>query len=347
MTYPSKSLILRLSVHHGAILPDNKEHTSYEKVYCSDSWSDSDTSSVYVSDEVDESHEISCKESSVDQLKSSETGMPCSSSIVKTVEDTPVHNTSDLMSSVSNLERAEDLSQNKLLKEGNANQESHDTLPIIIETTANNGCIVPVTRTSNQQYMLRTQNRSLEESRTHADEATNLSTDQCKRNVACCRTNSHLAVLHPEMHKTLKLLLCKAFEKYNVKCDVSQPIVSEAVTAVEEELKGVLMGTLLDRAFSRVTELASDSEKDKGASPLIFQTLTEISKEWRQKLSEFLSVDSVVTERSREQESVEDRTQLCSSHTQAVHVQVGGRVDKAVQTISTGSVLFLKLLPDS
>jgi hypothetical protein len=148
------------------------------------------------------------------------------------------------------------------------------------------------------------------------------------------------------MHEALRLLLCKAFKKYNVEWDVSQLIASEAVAAVEEELKVVLTGNLLDKVFNRVTQCVFDSGTDEATSQM-FQTLTDISKEWKQKLSEFLSVGSVVTEWSREQEDVEDRSQLCSGHRLAGEGQVGGLVDKAVQTVSTGSVLFLKLLPNS
>jgi hypothetical protein len=154
-------------------------------------------------------------------------------------------------------------------------------------------------------------------------------------------------VLHPEMQETLRLLLCEALQKYNIELDVSQLIMSEAVTAVEEELKGVLRGKLLDRVLNGVAELVSESKTDQKATSRMLETLTLVSKEWKQKLSEFLLVGSVAMGGSTEQEVVDDdRTQLRSGHTHASHVQVGGLVDKAVQTISTGSVLFLKLLPD-
>jgi hypothetical protein len=80
----------------------------------------------------------------------------------------------------------------------------------------------------------------------------------------------------------------------------------------------------------------------------MFETLTEVSKEWKQNLSEYLLSGSVADGRSAEEEVAdEDRPQRRSGHTRDVEVQMGGRVDKAVQTVSTGSVLFLKLLPDS
>ena len=331
-----------MSARCGAVIPDNSEHNDHKQVYRSDSRSDSDTGSIYVSDEVEESREVSSEESSVDQLKSSETGMPCSSNNVTTVEVTSVCTTADASSSISTLEKGEHFHHKGSLKEGTASQESeHDTLPVTTGPTKNNEHIVPVIGTSRQQRKLGAQNRIVEDSHTCADEAASLSTDQFKREV------SHCPVLHPEMQKNLRLLLFEACQKYNIELDVSRLIVSEAVTAVEEELKGVLRGKLLDRVLNKVTELVSDRDTDQKATPHMFETLTEVSKEWKQNLSEFLLVGSVPVGWSTEQEVVDNRTQLCSSHTCTVHVQAGGLVDKAVQTVSTGSVLFLKVLPNS
>ena len=329
-------------MRHGAVLPDNSARSNCEQVYHSDSSSDSDTGSIYISDEAEESHEITIRECSVDQLKSSESGVPCSSSSVTTVEVASVRNAADASSSVSKLERAEPLTHKGSLKEGTANQESeHDTLPVTIRATENNEHIVPVTRTSYQQCMLCAQNRISEDSHTCTVGATSLSTDHCKREV------SHCPVLHPEMQETLRLLLCEALQKYNIDLEVSQLIMSEAMTAVEEEMKGVLRGKLLDRVVNKVAESVSESETDQKATSRTFETLALVSKEWKKRLSEFLLVGSVTMGCSTEQDVVDDRTQLRSGRTSTVHVQVGGLVDKAVQTISTGSVLFLKLLPDA
>lgn len=310
---------------------------------CSNICSDSDTDSIYVSDESEESPEVSIRESSVDHPKSSETGMPCSSSSVTTVEDTSVRNTADVSSSISKFERAEHLRHKESRKEGTANRESErDALPINIGATKNNEHILPATRISYQQCIHCAQNRISEDGHTCTDGATSLSTDHCKREVSRC------PLLHPEIQETLRLLLCEALQKYNIELDVSQLIVSEAVTAVEEELKGTLRGKLLDRVLEKVAKSVSGSETDQKATSRTFETLTLVSKEWKQKLSEFLLVGSVPMGWSTEQDVVDDdRTRRRSGRTRAVHVQVGGRVDKAIQTVSTGSVLFLKLLPDS
>jgi len=269
--------------------------------------------------------------------------MSCSSSSVTGIEVTSVHNTADVSSSIAKLERAERLRHKGSLEEDTPNNESeHDAIPITIGATKNNEHIVPVTRTSYQQCTLHARNRISEDSHTCTDGATSLSTEHSKREVSRC------PVLHPEMQETLRQLLCEALQKYNIELDILQLIVSEALTAVEEELKGVLRGKLLDRVLNKVAKSASESEMDQKATSRIFETLTLVSKEWKQKLSEFLLVGSAVMGRSMEQDVVEDdRTQLRSGHTRSVHVQVGGLVDKAVQTISTGSVLFLKVLPDS
>jgi hypothetical protein len=311
-------------------------------VRCSNVWSDSDTDSVYISDEAEESPEVSIRESSADQLKSSENGMPFSSSSVTTVEVTSVHNTADVSSSINKLERAEHLRHKGSLKDGTANQESEcDALPITVVATTNSEHIFPATRTSHQQCMHCPQNRISEDIHTCTDGATSLSTDHCKREVSRC------PVLHPEIQETLRLLLCKALQKYNIELDVSQLIVSEAVTAVEEELKDALRGKLLDRVLKKVANSVSGSETDQEATSCTFETLTLVAKEWKQKLSESLLVGSVEMGWSTEQDVVDDeRTQCRSGRTRAVHLQGGGRVDKAVQTVSTGSVLFLKLLPD-
>jgi hypothetical protein len=328
-------------VRHGAVLADNGARSNCEQVFYSDGWSDSDTDSIYISDEAEESPEVSIRESSVDHLKSSETSMHCSSSSVTTVEVTSTRSAADVSSSISNLERAEHLRHKGSLKEGAASQESgHYTLPVTTGATKSNEHVVPATRTSYQQCMLCGQNRISEDSQTCTDGATSLSTDHCKREVSRC------PVLHPEMQETLRLLLCEALQKYNIDLDISQLIMSEAVTAVEEELKGVLRGKLLDRVLNKVAKSVSESETDQKATSRMFETLTLVSEEWKQKLSEFLLVNSVAMGWSTQQDVVDDRTQLRSGRTRAVHVQVGGLVDKAVQTISTGSVLFLKLLPD-
>jgi hypothetical protein len=335
-------VFLCFSVRHGAVLPNNSWRSNYEEVCCSDSWSDSDTDSICVSDEVEDSHEVNSDEISVNQFESSETGVPFSSSSITTVDFTSVRNAADVSSSVSTFKTEEHLSHKGSLNGGTANQQSeHDAIPITMEATKNEP-LVPVTRTTCQQCMLYAQNRILEESHTCADGAASLSTDHCKREVSRC------PVLHPEMQKTLRLLLCEACQQHNIELDVSELIMSEAVTAVEEELKDVLRGKLLDRVFNKVTELVSDSETDQTATSRMLETLTEVSKEWKQKLSEFLLVGSVANGWSAEQEVAdEDRPQRRSGHTRAVQVQTGGRVDKAVQTVSTGSVLFVTLLPDS
>jgi hypothetical protein len=149
------------------------------------------------------------------------------------------------------------------------------------------------------------------------------------------------------MQEILTLLLRETLQKYNMELDVSQLIVSEALTEVEEELKGVLRGKLLDGVLNRVAKSVSESETDQRATSRMSETLTLVSKEWKQKLSEFLSIGSVAMGPSTEHDVVDDdRTQLGLGRTRAVHVQVGGLVDKAVQTVSTGSVLFLNILPD-
>jgi hypothetical protein len=240
------------------------------------------------------------------------------------------------------LERAEHLRDKGSLKEGTANKESeHDALSITIGATKNNEHIVPVTRTPYQQCMLRAQNRISEDGHTCTDGATSLSTDHCKREVSRC------PLLHPEMQETIRLFLCEALQKYNIESDVSQLIVSEAVTAVEEELKGILRGKLLDRVLNKVAQSAPESETGQKATSRTFETLALVSEEWKRKLSEFLLVGSAAMGRSTGQDVADDRTQLRSGRTRAIHVQVGGLVDKAVQTISTGSVLFLKLQPDA
>ena len=264
--------------------------------------------------------------------------MPCSSSSVTTLEVTSVRDTADASSSIRKLERAEQSGHKGSRKEDTKNKEAeHDALLITIGATKNNEHIVPVNRTSYQQYTLRAQNRISEDSHTRMDGATGLSTEHPKREVSSC----------PVLQRTLRQLLSEALQKYNIELDVSQLIVSEAVTAVEEELKGVLRGKLLDTFLNRVAESVSESKTDHKATSRVFETLTLVSKEWKQKLSEFLLVGSAAMGRSTERDVADDdRTQLRSGHARSVHVQVGGRVDKAVQTVSTGSVHFLQLLPD-
>ena len=309
----------------------------------SDSSSYSDADLIYISDEAEESDdEITIRESSVDQLKSSETGVPCSSDSVSTVEVTSVRNAADASSSVGESERAARSRHERSPIEDTADKESeYDAIPITTGATKNIEHIVPVTKTSFQRYMFHAENRISEDSRTCTDRATASSMDHSKREVSRC------PVLHPEMRETLRQLLCKALQKYTIESDISRLIVSEALTALEDELKGVLRGKLLDRVLNKVAKSASEGETDRKAASRVIETLTLVSKEWKQMLSEYLLVGSAAMGRSTERDVVDDdRNRLRSGRTRSVHVQAGGLIDKAVQTVSTGSVLFLKVLPD-
>jgi hypothetical protein len=343
MVILAKSLFLCSAVRCGPVLPDNSECSNYEEVYRSDSSSDSDADSVYLSAEIQDSSEVSSKNISVDQLDSSEYGTPCSSIGTTTVKLTSACDAADVSPSVSTLERAEQFSHTGSLYEGPADQESeHDAIPITVEATKTNEPLVPVTGTTYQRCSLHARNRIVEESHACANGDTSLSADHHKMEVPDC------PVLHPEMQKMLRLLLREACRKYNIESDVSELILSVAVTEVQEGLKDALRGKLLDRVFDKVTELMPDSETDQRATSHMFETLTEVSKEWKQNLSEYLLSGSLADGRSAEEEVAdEDRPQRHSGHMRDVEVQMGGRVDKAVQTVSTDSVLFLKLLPDS
>jgi len=322
-------LVLHLSghirTHHHS---DSDEESDQEEVYYSDS------SSIYMSDEKEENHVISCAENFVDQLESVESSLPCSSNAIATAEkkaEVPLINNAETVIScpkVSNLEKAEDFSQNQSPKEGIIfSQESeHATLPVIVET--------------------------IEESQACIDKVTSLhsalSTEQYEGNMKHCPTDQHMSVLHPEMQRTLQLSLLEALHKCGVKSDMLHLITSRAVLVVEEQLKGVLRGKLLDKVLKKVTQLGCSSEdcsevKVK-AMLQIFQTLNEISsevsEEWKQIVSGTVPTFSITGER-REQEDVDDgHMQLSEAWFEE------GCVDQATQTVSTGSILFLKVLPD-
>jgi hypothetical protein len=137
---------------------------------------------------------------------------------------------------------------------------------------------------------------------------------------------------------------------------VSERIASQALTVLEEEVWSVLRGKVLDRTVRKVAGLRANNENcsemkvktgDKAVSQM-FQTLNEISlpnisEEWRQRISQIVPNGSAACHESKELDDVEEVNQLHSCQTWAIE----GRVDKATQTVSTGSVLFLKLLTDS
>jgi hypothetical protein len=153
------------------------------------------------------------------------------------------------------------------------------------------------------------------------------------------------------MLQMMQLYLYETLQKYCIQSDVSELVASQAVTVLEEEVWGVLRGKLLDRTLRRVgSENCSEVKVrtgDKAASSM-FQALNEISlpdisEEWRQRMSQITRNGSVACHRSRELDGEEQVNQLQSRHASAAE----GRVNKATQTVSTGNVLFLKLLSDS
>jgi hypothetical protein len=312
-----------------------------------------------MSDEEEEMYEVSCTENSVD-LESMASSLPCLSdtltvasdiSVNKTSEVSSVDNTADVMfsSKFTNLEGTEYLVEDELCTEGTISQETkHSTLPVTVEVMEENGCIVPTTsaeksqQQQQQQHMLHSgRSRTVEES----GGGTNACTRQYEGNIAHTVSPQHRSVLHPEMQQVLQLSLCEALQKYGIKLDVSQLIASQAVIVLEEELKGVLRGKLLDTVLRKVAGLDVELKAKKQTVSQMFQTVSEVSlpavsEEWRQSVSEIVPV-SVAGEQNREQDTV---NQLQSGHTQAIDQQ---SVDRATQTISTGSVLFLKLLSNS
>jgi hypothetical protein len=345
-----------LSGHIAALLPDSGEENDYhEELYHSDSLSECGSNVIYISDEEEEKYEVSCTENSVDHPESMASSLPCSSETLivasntstnKTIEVSSVNNTATVMSSskVFNLERTEDFSQDKTHIESTISQESeHSTLPVTVRVTEKNGCIVPVPLAeTSQQHKLHTQSRTLEES-----QVTSASTEQYEGNIqiASCQ---HLSVLHPEMQQIVHLSLCKALQNYGIKLDISQLIASQAVIVVEEELKGVFRGKLLDTVLKKVAGLECDNVESLGvgvktkeqAVSQMFQTVNEISlpavsEEWKQIVSEIVPTLSATGEHNRERDTVD---QLHFGHTQAT--------DQATQTVSTGNVFFLKVLPD-
>jgi hypothetical protein len=150
--------------------------------------------------------------------------------------------------------------------------------------------------------------------------------------------------------------LQETLQKYRIQSDVSERIASQAITVLEGEVWGVLRDKVLHRTLRKVAGLRADNEncsevkvktEDKAVSQM-FQTLTEISlpdisEEWGQRISQIAPNGSAACRRSRELDDVEEVNQLHSCQTWAIE----GHVDKATQTVSTGSVLFLKLLTDS
>jgi hypothetical protein len=150
--------------------------------------------------------------------------------------------------------------------------------------------------------------------------------------------------------------LCETLQKYRVQSDVSELIASKALTVLEEEVRGVLGGEVLDRTLRKVTGLRADNERcsdvrvkmeDKAVSQM-FQMLNEISlrnisEEWKHRVSQIAANCPVACQQSREPDDVQEVNQPQSCHTRAI----GGRVNKATQTVSTGRVLFLKVLSDS
>jgi uncharacterized protein YoxC len=310
-----------------------------------------------MSDEEEETYEVSCTENSVD-LESMASSLPCLSdtltvasdiSVNKTGEVSSVDNTADVMfsSKFTNLEGTEYLVEDELCTEGTISQETkHSTLPVTAEVMEKNGCIVPTSsaeKSPQQQHMLQSgRSRTVEES----GGDTSACTRQYEGNIAHTVSPQHRSVLHPEMQQVLQLSLCEALQKYGITLDISQLIASQAVIVLEEELKGVLRGKLLDTVLRKVAGLDVEVREKKQPVSQMFQTVNEVSlpavsEEWRQSVSEIVPVVSVAGEQNREQDTV---NQLQSGHTQAIDQQL---VDRATQTISTGSVLFLKLLSNS
>jgi tRNA A37 threonylcarbamoyladenosine biosynthesis protein TsaE len=175
-------------------------------------------------------------------------------------------------------------------------------------------------------------------------------------------TRRHLSVFHPDMLQIMHLSLYETLQKYCIESDVSEVIASEALTVLEEKVWDVLRGKMLDRTLQKVTELRVGSKtcsevnvktEDKAASQ-IHEMLNDISlpniaEEWRQKMSHYVEqVNWVRTvegpvDKATQTVSTGSILFLKSCHTGAIE----GHVNKATQTVSTGRVLFLKLLSES
>jgi hypothetical protein len=343
-----------LSGHTAALLPDSSEENDcHEGWYHSDSLSECDSNVIYISDdEEEEKFEIDCTENSADHPESVASSLPCSSDTLavasdtntsKTVEVSSINNTAVVISSsnVANLERREDFSQDKSCIESTINQESErSSLPVTVKVAEKNGCTVPVPSAATfQQHTPHTQNTTLEES-----QVTSAFTEQYEGSITRTASHKHLSVLHPQMQKILHLSLCEALKNHDIKLDISQQIASQAVVVVEEELKNVLGGKLLDTVLLKVTGLECGLKmgvktKEQAVSQM-FQTMNEtslraVSEEWKQIVSAVVPTQSAAHEENREQDTVE---QLHSGHKRTT--------DQATQTVSTGKVFFLKVLPD-
>jgi hypothetical protein len=149
------------------------------------------------------------------------------------------------------------------------------------------------------------------------------------------------------MLQMMQLSLYETLRKHCVQPDVSELVASRALTVLEEEVWGVLGGKVLDRTLRRVvSDSCSEVTVRTGdeAALSMFQALNEtsladVSEEWRQRMR----TGSVACHRTREMDGEEQVSQLQSRHASAAQE----RVNKTTQTVSTGSVLFLKLLSDS
>ncbi|XP_021919976.1 uncharacterized protein LOC110829981 isoform X1 [Zootermopsis nevadensis] len=342
------------SRHTAALVPDaNEENGDREKLYCSNSLSDCDNNVIYVSDGEEEKYEIGCTENFSDQPESMASILPCFSDTLavasnicttKIVEDSAVNNTSAVMSSseVTNLERTEDFIEDRTHLGSTISPESeHDTLPVTVRVTEENGCIFPVPSTGTsqqqQQHMIHTQSRNVKEG-----QVTSASTEQFEGNIqtASCQ---QLSMLHPEMQRILHLSLYKALQNYGIKSDLSQLIASQAVTVVEEEMKAFFRDELFDRVLKNVSGLGCDTvdglevgvkTKEQAVSQL-FVPLRAVSEEWRQIVSEIAPTLCAAGTQNKERDAV---GQVRSGPAHAI--------DQAAQTISTGNVFFLKILPD-
>jgi hypothetical protein len=273
-----------------------------------------------------------------------------SSKVGASVTDTTKAGTSS-----TNTTTFSEIHDSKSTGEGTATwQSEHSTLAEAVEITDKNGPVFSYTETSHQ-HMPHTHSRTLEESQACIREAASVSAEQYNMNVTH-PTYQHLSVFHPDMHQTLQLSLHETLQKYHIQSDISELIASQALTVLEEEVWSVLSGNVLDRTLRKVTGLRANSENcsevkvktgDKAVSRM-FQTLNEISLQniteaWRQRISQVAPNGSVACHRSRELDDVEEVNQHQSCHTSTIE----GRVNKATQTVSTGRVLFLKLLTDS
>jgi hypothetical protein len=213
------------------------------------------------------------------------------------------------------------------------------------------GCIFSYTETLHQD-MPHPRSRTSEENQACIYGAASVSTEQHSMKVTPT-THQQQSFFHSDMLQMMQLSLYETLQKYCIESDVLELIASRAVTVLEEEMWGVLRSTVLDRTLRKVAGLRSDSEnrsevKEDKAAMRMFQALNEISlsdvsEEWRQRMSHITQNGSVACHGSRELDGVEQVNQLQSRHTSAVE----GRVNKTTQTVSTGSVLFLKLLSDS